>query len=494
MVQGKQMPKVSIITPVFCDISQKIDWLGEMIESVQSQSLVDWELILIDDKSPLPLNQIVSRYAGDKRIRRTEDEKWFENSENNGPAKTRNTAVGLAQSECILPLDADDMLAGPEVLENMYDAWLMDQSKIIYGNLQTYTPVDNSGGFQRNKVIELGQYSLENAMNLNGLIPVTAMHSKACHYKTVGEVAPDQFDNGWKSVLKEGLEDVEYWIAAGKMGFCGQKINHTTLLYRRQENSRAYKLKFDNKQFEAMQQRIKAMHADLYAGRFPVGACGCEDNSAVSNTPVIPQQNIAGPVTSQLVGVDEKLWMWVKYDGLKRGSFAKISQKTQIEYRIRGTGHIFPIHQKDELIFRKAVRDRFLFISDPRNKEPEPKPEIVLQPKASPQITEIPKPQMSTIVRGDATAVATTVLDVQPVQESYTPQMPTDHLIQEAPKRYSLSDLDLSPSILRKLAEDSWTVEDLAKTAPEKLSELPGIAGKRATAIIAKARKLIVLV
>jgi glycosyltransferase involved in cell wall biosynthesis len=105
------MPKISIITPIYCDISQKVDWLDEMIQSVRSQSITDWEIILIDDGSPLSLDFVKTKYADDTRLR------WFNNARNFGPAMTRNTAVALAESECILPLDSDDILASPEVLE-----------------------------------------------------------------------------------------------------------------------------------------------------------------------------------------------------------------------------------------------------------------------------------------------------------------------------------------------------------------------------------------
>ncbi|MHC4195393.1 MAG: glycosyltransferase [Planctomycetota bacterium] len=97
------------------------------------------------------------QYAGDSRLR------WIENATNYGPAMTRNTAVALAESQCLLPLDADDMLADNDVLEVMYDAWLMDQSKTIYGNVQLYKEVA-SGIYERSKVHQLASYTFEGAL------------------------------------------------------------------------------------------------------------------------------------------------------------------------------------------------------------------------------------------------------------------------------------------------------------------------------------------
>jgi glycosyltransferase involved in cell wall biosynthesis len=85
------MPKVSIITPIYCDTPEKVSWLNEMIGSVIRQTLTDWELILIDDKSPQSLDS-VKQHVTDNRLR------WLENATNEGPARTRNTAVAIAES------------------------------------------------------------------------------------------------------------------------------------------------------------------------------------------------------------------------------------------------------------------------------------------------------------------------------------------------------------------------------------------------------------
>ena len=45
--QGREMPLVSVITPVF----NAARWLPETLKSVQSQTLNDWEHILVDDGS-----------------------------------------------------------------------------------------------------------------------------------------------------------------------------------------------------------------------------------------------------------------------------------------------------------------------------------------------------------------------------------------------------------------------------------------------------------
>ncbi len=516
------MPKVSVITPVYCDIAEKLDWLIECIDSVRSQTMVDWEMILIDDKSTIEPAEAKFRYSDDARIR------WFENAQNSGPAKTRNTAVALADSECIIALDSDDMFAGSEVLEAMYDAWLMDPTRIIYGNLQMY--VQNTPGvFSRApKIFDFGEYSFELAMNLKGFIPVTAMHSKACHNDA----------GGWKPELVEGLEDVEKWIMAGKRGYCGQRVNIISFLYRKQDHSRSYQMVNSN-QFENMQQKIKSMHSDIYAGRFPVACCGKGEVRAVVDPIAMSQQAQQGQIVP-LSGYEEKDLEWVKYVGGKNGRhdiLGKGPAHLPSSYTIFGTGQIFQIHKGHHDQFESLQRLGFqLNQPDPRNKEPEPEPVKIVE--VSPEITEVPAPEMSTILRLDSAAASVAVPDIQPMPEGFTPMptpMPTskpvsppvtpatpsspatptvkpridfaqaeqDYLerkeaaaaIQiDGETKFELSVLQLSPKITDMLAQDSmrlWTVERLARTTPQILSAYPGIGIKTANGIIAKAKELI---
>lgn len=485
------MPKVSILTPAYCDISAKVDWLDEMLQSVVGQSLVDWEIILIDDKSPLPLDAVKVKYANDERIR------WLENAQNSGPALTRNTAAALARSDCFLALDSDDVLASPEVLEYMYDAWLVDKTKIIYGNLQMYAPA-GGGRFTKGRVIQLSDYTFELAMNLNGIMPVTAMHSRACH-----EAA-----GGWKDELREGLEDLEYWIAAGEHGFCGHRINETIFLYRRQENSRAYKMKHVDLTYTKQQEKIKAMHVDTYAGRFTVACCG-KGNSGGAGSAADPvvisrqnQQNATRITT--LDGYEEKDLVWVAYNGPKRARFdiaVRGPAGLPASYTILGTGHFFQVHKSHFSLFSDRQRLGFqMNVGDPR-KQPEPEP--VTAPPVAPPARELPpaKPQLSTIVRPDRAAMQSDHISIQPVPaprpappEVIIEPNPPEAISQTmtvGPAYLTLADLALGPKLTETLAEEGWSVGEIAKMTPQKLSSLPGIGIRRANTIIERAQGLI---
>lgn len=95
------IPLVSIITASY----NKERYIAETIESVQNQTVKNWELIIIDDVSKDKTSQIITEYtAQDSRIKLTV------NSENRGANYCRNLGLHKALSNYIIFLDADDLL------------------------------------------------------------------------------------------------------------------------------------------------------------------------------------------------------------------------------------------------------------------------------------------------------------------------------------------------------------------------------------------------
>lgn len=94
-------PFFSIIIPVY---KVKSSFLKECIDSVLSQSFVDFELILVDDGSPDDCGRICDVYAErDSRIR-------VIHQENQGVSVARNSGISSAQGEWIFFVDADDWI------------------------------------------------------------------------------------------------------------------------------------------------------------------------------------------------------------------------------------------------------------------------------------------------------------------------------------------------------------------------------------------------
>ena len=96
------MPKVSIIVPVY----KAEQYLHRCVDSILSQSFIDWELILVDDGSPDRSGAICDEYAQkDDRIR-------VIHKENGGISSARNIGINNAQGEWLTFVDSDDWIEG----------------------------------------------------------------------------------------------------------------------------------------------------------------------------------------------------------------------------------------------------------------------------------------------------------------------------------------------------------------------------------------------
>jgi glycosyltransferase involved in cell wall biosynthesis len=114
-------PSINIIVPAF----NGSRFLGMTLESVLSQTLGDFELILVDDGSTDSTRQMAQAYAArDARVR-------VISQENRGVAAARNR--GLAESDSRAPyvlfLDQDDLLE-PDALARLVDAAEADPASV----------------------------------------------------------------------------------------------------------------------------------------------------------------------------------------------------------------------------------------------------------------------------------------------------------------------------------------------------------------------------
>ncbi len=103
------MPKVSVVTP--CFNSER--YIGRTIESVQAQTLSDWEHVVVNDGSTDGSAAVVKSCLGrEPRLRLVEQE-------NGGVSRARNQGYLAAKpGEYLLFLDADDCLE-PSMLETL---------------------------------------------------------------------------------------------------------------------------------------------------------------------------------------------------------------------------------------------------------------------------------------------------------------------------------------------------------------------------------------
>lgn len=93
-------PLVSVIMPAY----NAGGYIAEAIRSVQAQTVVDWELLVLDDGSGDDTRSIVESLAQtDQRIR------YLRNSANLGVSQTRNRGFELCGGRFVALLDSDDI-------------------------------------------------------------------------------------------------------------------------------------------------------------------------------------------------------------------------------------------------------------------------------------------------------------------------------------------------------------------------------------------------
>jgi glycosyltransferase involved in cell wall biosynthesis len=100
-------PTVSVIVPAW----GVADLLPEALGSLQSQSLADWEAIVVDDGDTRAVAAAVAPFSGDGRIRLLA-------TDNAGLAGARNRGIAAARGRYISLLDGDDLYA-PDYLARM---------------------------------------------------------------------------------------------------------------------------------------------------------------------------------------------------------------------------------------------------------------------------------------------------------------------------------------------------------------------------------------
>ena len=103
------MPKISIIIPVF----NAEHYICECLDSIEKQSFVDWECLLVDDGSLDNSGIICDRYAlKDSRFR-------VFHKLNGGVSSARNYGLDKACGEWVTFIDSDDFIS-PTFIEGLY--------------------------------------------------------------------------------------------------------------------------------------------------------------------------------------------------------------------------------------------------------------------------------------------------------------------------------------------------------------------------------------
>ncbi len=148
--------KVSIIMPVY-----KVEkYVGKAIESIQAQTLKDFEFLIVDDGSPDKSGEICDEYAKkDTRIH-------VIHKENGGAPSARNAALPLAKGKYIYFMDSDDW-AEAAMLEDMYKLAERDNAQLVVAGFYIDTYYSESEYIVDNLLVESAVYKNKDEFRKN---------------------------------------------------------------------------------------------------------------------------------------------------------------------------------------------------------------------------------------------------------------------------------------------------------------------------------------
>lgn len=189
-------PLVSIIIPVY----KAERYLQECLDSIYSQTISSYEIILVNDGSPDASNKVISKnILSGKRL-------TVINQENSGQGVARNKALRIAKGKYVLFLDADDMLE-PRTLELSINRANKDKSDFVHFGWKFYSHRSGKYKYTQNEAY-FGKEILKDGecdelMQMRNYFSVTSLYRKS-------------FLDKYKIRYGEGYiyEDFEFVVAA----------------------------------------------------------------------------------------------------------------------------------------------------------------------------------------------------------------------------------------------------------------------------------------
>lgn len=217
-----KIPLISVILPVYnCE-----EFLPEAIESILTQSFIDFEFLIIDDGSTDHTQDVIKKYASkDHRIQA------ILNNYNIGIALSLNIGLANSRSPLIARMDADDV-ALPDRLSCQYDFMQTHPEVSVCGSaLQLYENTNIIWRPPRSHEEIITSMLFENC-----LFHPTILFRKDVILKSVG---------GYRSQFS-GAEDYDLWQRLSKLPSINfSNIQDILLLYRSHPNTNRaeYKIK-----------------------------------------------------------------------------------------------------------------------------------------------------------------------------------------------------------------------------------------------------------
>jgi glycosyltransferase involved in cell wall biosynthesis len=226
------MPKVSVIIPCY----NQGAFLDEAVNSVLSQTFLDFEIIVVNDGSTDDAtNRLLANY--------NKLQTRVLHIPNQGLSEARNTGIREARGKYILPLDADDRIAPDYLAQAVEILDVQSDVGIVYCLAETFGA--------RSGLWLSPEYSLSR-MLLGNLIFCSALFRRN-DWELVG---------GYRSNMAVGYEDWDFWLSIVELGRKVCRIPQVLFYYRVKEGSMAASMDATKK--AEMHLQIMRNHRDLF--------------------------------------------------------------------------------------------------------------------------------------------------------------------------------------------------------------------------------------
>lgn len=233
------MEKVSLLIPCYNDGQ----YLEETFASIAAQTWPNLEAIVVDDGSDDGITMDVLR-----KLER-EGRAVLARQEHQGPAAARNRAMALATGDYLLPLDADDRIA-PTYIEKALEVMrARPEVGVCYCHAELFGEL--SGPWA------LPAYSLRQ-MLVDNVVFVTALMRREV-FEQAG---------GFDETFRTGMEDYDFFLTVLEKGWEIVQLPETLFYYRIKAASRSKRLMADQRDYQAVYQRLFEKHRALYAAHW----------------------------------------------------------------------------------------------------------------------------------------------------------------------------------------------------------------------------------
>ncbi|TKI85338.1 glycosyltransferase family 2 protein [Bacillus mycoides] len=207
----KQEFMVSVIIPSY----NASPFIKEAIQSVQSQTYTNWEMIIVDDVSKDNTRELIK-----EEIKKDGRIQLIELQENGGAAIARNTGINCAKGTYIAFLDSDDLWL-PEKLEKQVA--FMQNNDLAF-SFTSYQIMDQDGNLTE-KVVHVPE-----KINYNGLLKNTIIGclTVMLDVEKLGKVQMPNIRT---------RQDTATWLKILKQGHYAYGLDEVLSKYRKVENS-----------------------------------------------------------------------------------------------------------------------------------------------------------------------------------------------------------------------------------------------------------------